>query len=197
MDECGRLAAELEGERGQVFRRRARDLASNPRRAGEKQVIERQPRKCLADLRTVLAQLAGSSRESASRFLTHGLGRLLVGQRRLVGASRAQRVVYIDDLQDSRKDRDFRANESVGIARTVGVLVVVADDGQHQAQRTQGLANILAGDGMEFHDGPLVRCEISVFSQNFIRHSDLSQIVEVAAASQSSDFFVIQPQMSA
>ena len=52
MDECGRLAAELEGERGQVFRRRARDLASNPRRAGEKQVIERQPRKCLADLRT-------------------------------------------------------------------------------------------------------------------------------------------------
>ena len=71
-----------------------------------------------------------------------------MGKCGLVRTSRAQGVVDVDDLQDTRENRNVAARQAVGISRTVRVLVMVADDGQYQPQGMQGLANIFPGDGM-------------------------------------------------
>ena len=126
----------------------------------------------------------------------HGDGRLFMGQRRLVGTRRAERVINIHNLKNSGEKRNFAPQQTVGISAAIEVLMMVADDGQHQAQRSQWAADIFAGDGMALHDLPFFRCEVSALFQDFIRDSDFPQIMKIAAATKGNNFFFIEQQMS-
>ena len=77
------------------------------------------------------------------------------------------------------------ASEAVRVAAAVPVLVVMADDRQHQLQRAQRLADGLAGQRMLLHHAPLFRGEgLPAFLQNLVGYADLAQIVQIAAALQ-------------
>ena len=78
--------------------------------------------------------------EAAGGFFAHGLGGLFVGERGFVGAGGAERVVDVYDLQNSRQYGNLRTGQAVGIAGTVGMFVMVADDGENETQGMQRAA---------------------------------------------------------
>src|ERR1700727_784623 len=93
--------------------------------------------------------------QAQAGLLVHGEGGLLMTNRRLVGPLCAQRIVNIHDLQNPWQERDLASAQSVRITRSVDVLMMVTDDGKHQAQRLQRLADIFSGRRMLLHDLPL------------------------------------------
>src|ERR1700677_1049603 len=105
-----------------------------------------------------------------------------------------QRIVNIDHLQNARQEGYLAIAQTVGVAAAVGVLVMMPNDRKHQAQRLQRTANLLARYRMLLHDGPLLWCEIAAFFQDFIRHRDLSQVVQVAATPQRDDIFFVHAE---
>src|SRR5207302_4190665 len=110
-----------------------------------------------------------------------------MGECGLVRTSGAQGIVDIDHLQDAGEDRNFAARQSIRIARTVRMFVMVPDDWQDESQRFQRTANILARDGMELHDIPLVGTKVCSLLQNVVRDSDLSKIMQVPASLKSEN----------
>ena len=72
---------------------------------------------------------------------------------------------------------------------------MIANDGQHLAQRLERLADRLAGEGMHFHHSPLIGCEIRSLFQNLIGNRDLAQVVQIAASTQRNDRFLIESEI--
>src|SRR5271157_4863403 len=72
--------------------------------------------------------------ETGLRLLAHGDGGLVMRERRLVRTGSAQRIVNVDHLQNARQEGNVAIFEAVGIAAAVGMLVMVTNDGQDQAQ---------------------------------------------------------------
>src|ERR1039457_1272481 len=80
------------------------------------------------------------------------------------------------------------------IAAAVRVLVMIADDRKHQAQRLQWKANPLAGHRMLLHDLPFRRSQVASLLQDLIRDSDLSQIVQIAAPPEGDNTLFIHSE---
>ena len=76
------------------------------------------------------------------------------------------------------------------------MLVMVTNDGKHQAQRLQRLADGLAGDWVFFHDLPFFRTEIGALLEDLVRHGDLPQVVEESAPLQGNKRGFVQPKMA-
>ena len=132
--------------------------------------------------------------ESASRLVAHGHRRLLVAERWFIRTRRAQRIVNVHHLQNARQKRYLGRPKPIRIAAAVRVLVMMPDDRKHQPQRLQRTANRLASRRMPLHNRPLRRRQIAAFLQDFIRHRDLSQVVQVAAPLQSHNALFITPR---
>ena len=62
------------------------------------------------------------------------LHRALIAQPGPIGTIRRQRVEAIDDGQDACADRNFRADEAVGISAAVPLLVVMPHDGHDRVR---------------------------------------------------------------
>src|SRR5438874_12530980 len=65
--------------------------------------------------------------ETGASFILHGSRGMVMGERRLVGASGGQRVINVDHLKDSCEYRNILAFKFVRISGTVKVFVVAAD----------------------------------------------------------------------
>jgi hypothetical protein len=135
--------------------------------------------------------------EAAGGFFVHGLGGHFVREGGFVGAGGAEGVIDIDNLEDSGENWNLRSGQAVGIAGAVGMFVMMADDGQNQAQRTQRAADVFAGDGMEFHDHPFGGGEVAAFFQNLVGHGDFAEVVEIAAAFEGEDGIFVHAEVAA
>src|SRR5271154_2885958 len=73
--------------------------------------------------------------EASLRFGTHRDCGVFVAKCRLIGTRGTESIVDVRYLQDARQQRDFACSQTVGVSAAVGVLVVMANDWQHEAQR--------------------------------------------------------------
>ena len=112
--------------------------------------------------------------------------------RRLVRTLGAQRVVHVHHLQNARQQGDIGAFERVRISRAIPVLVMVANDGQHVAKGAQRFHDVLADDGMLAHDLPLIGCKVRALAQDLVGHGNFADIVQIAAALQCHDVFMVE-----
>lgn len=135
--------------------------------------------------------------EAAVGFFAHGLGCLFMGKRRFVRTSGAERVVNVDDLQDPWEHWNFHGGQSIGVAGSVRMLVMMTDDRKDEPQGMERLADILPRNGMELHDFPLGGREIATLLENFIRDCNLAEIVEVSAALQGDERIFVHAEMAA
>src|SRR3982751_5529808 len=102
-------------------------------------------------------------------------------QGRLVGPCGAQRIVYVDDLQDARQQRNLIAPKSIRVSAAVGVFVVMPNDRQHQPQGLQWLADVLSRDRVTLHDLPFFGSQVAPLLQNLVGDSDFAEIVQVTS----------------
>src|SRR5713226_4797583 len=109
----------------------------------------------------------------------------------------SSRMVDIRNLQDSRQQGNLLLMQPVGIASAIRVLVMITDDGKHQAQRLKRPADVLPGDGMLLHHDPLFRSEIRSFLEDLVRNRDFPQVVQVSAAPQRHDRVFFQAEVAA
>src|SRR6202034_3604598 len=77
------------------------------------------------------------------------------------------------------------------------MLVMMANDGEHEPKRMKRLADVLAGDGMELHDLPFGRSKIAALFKNFIGNGDLAEIVEVTATFQGDQGVLVHAEVPA
>src|SRR5579863_1224447 len=134
--------------------------------------------------------------ETAAGLFLHGLRSLLVGESRLVGTCGAERVVNVDNLQDSREHRNLRGEQPIGIAGAVRVFMMMPDDRKNEPERVQRLADVLSCDGMELHNLPFGGGEVGPFLQNLVRDGNLAEIVQVAAALERNDGILVHAEMT-
>src|SRR5689334_2923091 len=100
--------------------------------------------------------------------MEHGVASLRFGQRRLVGSGSHESIVDIYHLQHTRQYWDIVALEAVGIARTVPVFMMVANNWQHLAEGFQRLANGLAVGQVMLHHNPFGGREFTSLLQDLI-----------------------------
>ncbi len=134
--------------------------------------------------------------KAASRLFAHGLCGHLVGQCGFVGAGRAKGIVDVNHLQNAGQHWYLGSPEAVRIARSVGVLVVMTNDRQHETQRVQRLADIFARDGVKLHDLPLFRSEVTALFEDVVGNRDLAEIVEISAAFEREDGIFVHVKMA-
>jgi len=77
-----------------------------------------------------------------------------------------------------------------------GMFMMVANNGQNQAQRLQWLADILAGNRMLLHDFPFFRPQVAAFFQDLIGHGNLAEVVQESAASQGDSAVILKVEVS-
>src|SRR5437868_1740794 len=119
-----------------------------------------------------------------------------MAERRLIGPGGSQRVVYIYYLQHPGQQRDIGSTQTIRIAAAVGMFMVMANDGQHEAQGLQRFANVLARDGMLLHDLPFWQRQIAALFENFVGHRDFSEVMKKSTSPQGYKRFLLQAQMS-
>src|SRR5580698_4531359 len=124
---------------------------------------------------------------SLGYFLLHGLQGFIHGKSTLVGAFGSQRVIHVDNREDSGSDWDGVSTQSVGISRAVKFFVVVADDGEHGAERFQWGADALAHYGVFFHQCPLFCGEFGGLQKYGVGHGNSADVVDDTGAAQSDD----------
>ena len=73
---------------------------------------------------------------------------------------------------------------------------MVANDGQHEAQGLQRLADVFAGDGVELHHLPFLGRKVAALFQNFIGHGDLAQVVQISASPEGEDGIFVHAEMA-
>ncbi len=104
--------------------------------------------------------------------------------RRFVRTRRAERIIDIDDLQNSRKQRNLLAHQSVWISASVPVFMMMSNDRQHESQRTQRLTNGFTDSRMLLHDLPIIGRKVHTLFQDLIGNSDFSEVVKISAPTQ-------------
>src|SRR6266566_437894 len=119
-----------------------------------------------------------------------------MAESRLVRTRGPQRVVYVHHLQDASEPGNTLAGERIGVSGAVEVLVMIADDGQHQTKRLQGAADVLSGNRMALHYDPFLGGEIRALFQYLVRDRNLAQIVQISATAQSDDLVFLELQMA-
>ena len=77
------------------------------------------------------------------------------------------------------------------------MLMMVANDGQHQTQGPQRTADVFTRQRVALHHRPFFRREIRAFFQDFIRDRNLSQVVQVSAAAKGRDFVILKMEVTA
>src|SRR5262249_29564765 len=87
--------------------------------------------------------------------------------------------------------------EPVRIAGSVPMLMMMADDRQHIAERLERAADGFADDGMLPHDVPLFRSQGGAFLEDFVRDGDFSKVMQVAAALQGNDAVAVETELLA
>src|SRR5437868_3568936 len=75
--------------------------------------------------------------------------------------------------------------------------MMMADDGQHLAQRLQGAADAFADAGVLLHDLPLIERKRSSLLEDVVRDSDLAQIMQVAATLQGNNAVIVEVEQLA
>src|SRR5437868_8714555 len=88
------------------------------------------------------------------------------------------------------------AVKAVRVSRTVPVLVMMANYGQHSAEGFQRLADRLAILGMPLHHIPFRGSEFAALLETPIRNLDFSQIMQITAPLESDDVLVIKAQVT-
>src|ERR1700691_1893815 len=68
-------------------------------------------------------------------FFFHGLQGIGGGGGLLVRSLRAQRVIDVYNLQRTRRNRDKFSLKSIGVSRTIELLVVVSNNWKYQTER--------------------------------------------------------------
>src|SRR5215469_11669635 len=129
-------------------------------------------------------------------LFAHSHRRLFVAQSRFIRTSCTQSIVDIYDLQNSRQQRDFALPQTVRIAASIRMFVMITNNRQHETQRFQWSANILTCDWMLLHHSPFFRTEVRSLFENLIRHSNFPEIMQVAASSQRNDRLLVQAEVS-
>src|ERR1043165_449622 len=74
-------------------------------------------------------------------FVLHSDCRLFVSQSRFIWTRGAERVLNVHHLQNSGQKRNVAPKQPIRISAAIEVLMMVADDRQHEAQRLQWPAN--------------------------------------------------------
>src|SRR5437870_13223857 len=74
---------------------------------------------------------------------------------------------------------------------------MVTDNGQDASQRFQWPANVLTSHRMLLHHGPFFGSKIRTLLENLIRNSNLAEIMQITAAAQRHNRFIIQAKVPA
>ena len=114
-----------------------------------------------------------------------------------VGAVAGEGVEDVGHLEDARGNRDGVGAQTVGIAATVPVFVVVTDDGKDMAKAVEGADDGLADDGVGAHDLPFVVVEGAGLEEDGVGDADLADIVQVAGALEGAQVVVGQTALFA
>src|SRR3954453_9044565 len=102
--------------------------------------------------------------------------RLVRGQRLLVGAARAHRVVRVAHRDDPGGQWYLVAEAPVGVAAAVDALVRGAHDRGDVGEGRRRLDDALADDGVTLHERPLRGVERAGLLEDRVRDRDLADV---------------------
>jgi hypothetical protein len=106
--------------------------------------------------------------------------RLLARQGRLVRPHRGQRVIHVGHCDDARAQRDVVADQPVGVARSVVLLVVAERDQRAHAHVLGGAAlqDLVGRSPGAAHHLPLALLERLRLEQDLVGDADLADVVQ-------------------
>ena len=108
----------------------------------------------------------------------HDLGGAGMGKSSAIGARRSQRVIYVSDAQDPRRERYVFAREPVGIPFSIPALVMIPNDCPDVSGKIDVGDKLESRLRMSLHDCPLFLGELARLVQHFGWYDDLSDVVE-------------------
>ncbi len=103
------------------------------------------------------------------------------------------RAEGIGHREDTDRERNVRALQAVRIPRTIPSLLVVTNDRGHALHAVHKEQDLLSDHGMSQHHRPLLVRERPLLSENFIRHSDLANVVQQSGPADVSHLVVPAP----
>src|SRR5215471_380515 len=109
---------------------------------------------------------------------------VLLVERRLVRALRAERVVDVDDRHEAGQQWDLFSTDSIGVPLPVPAFVVVPDDGPDQTKRPHRDDQAIAGGRVLLHQPPLLGAERASLEEDAVGYRNLAEVVEEPAQTQ-------------
>ena len=112
-----------------------------------------------------------------------------------VGAGGGKGIVDIDNLQNPRSQRNLLAFEAIWVARSIHLLVMVPDDGQHQLEGLERCANSFSNYGMPLDNMPLFWSQRAGLEQNRVGDGNLAYVMHHARLPESYNLLRRKPKM--